>query len=60
MILTAVEILRILKAWTDEERRKPLPQRSPVLDRELRLTADVFILQSQCERATQAWLRGQR
>lgn len=60
MILTTHEILKILKAWCDEERQKPLPQRSPALDRELRLTADVFILQSQCERATQSWLRNQR
>ena len=58
MILSIVETLKICKAWADEERQKPLDQQSPVLARELRLTADVFILASRCERATQDWLRG--
>ena len=58
MILSIVEVLKICKVWADEERQKPADQQSPALARELRLAADVFILASRCERATQDWLRG--
>ena len=58
MILSIVETLKICKAWTDEERKKPVDQQSPALARELRLAADTFILASQSERATQDWLGG--
>jgi hypothetical protein len=58
MKLSIIEVLRLCKAWTDEERQKPADQQSPVLARELRLAADTFILASRCERATQDWLRG--
>ena len=57
-MLTLAEKLRIVKAICDDDRQKPQDQQSPAIAREARRTADVLIHQSECERATRAWLRG--
>jgi hypothetical protein len=50
MAFSTVEALKIVKAITDIERRKPREQQSTAIAREARLCADVLIEKSRIER----------